>query len=304
MKQFRNINVMWSVDIWWPVYIYSVLIVSNLSLCAFADTKLELVGHVETIAGIGGYGVSISTKPIKADRATFIDPVGVTSDELGNIYIADRSMISILNQKTNDIVSFAGIGSASGDIDGEATTVARLNTPRGLVYINGMLFFCDTNTNKIKMVKDGKVVTIAGSKSPGNANGVGTEATFNNPSDIGVDPKDSSVIYIADKSNNVIRKIHLSNYEVETVLSVNKPDSIKFSPSGDFAVIGFSDASNENKVMVWYPKTTKTEDVANKLSSRATAVLVDPDDNIVLCQASGFFIYEADKSSGGYKSNE
>lgn len=51
----------------------------------------------------------------------------------------------------------------------------------------------------------GKVITLAGSGSPGSANGTGANASFNYPFATAIDAAGN--IYVADQQNNKIRKI-------------------------------------------------------------------------------------------------
>ena len=51
----------------------------------------------------------------------------------------------------------------------------------------------------------GAVSTIAGSGQAGSQNGLGTQASFNDPAGISVDALDN--LYVADANNNLIRKI-------------------------------------------------------------------------------------------------
>ena len=52
----------------------------------------------------------------------------------------------------------------------------------------------------------GLVTTLAGDGSAGSSNGFGTNAGFNYPLGVSVDT--SGNIYVADTSNNLIRKIN------------------------------------------------------------------------------------------------
>jgi len=54
------------------------------------------------------------------------------------------------------------------------------------------------------VISTGVVTTVAGTGSSGSANGTGTSASFYNP--IGM-TTDGTNLYVADTSNNLIRKI-------------------------------------------------------------------------------------------------
>lgn len=98
-------------------------------------------------------------------------------------------------------------GTVSNSADGTGTA-AQFDAPRGVaVDRNGNLYVADTRNNTIrKITPPGTVTTLAGSAgSEGSTNGTGTAARFNEPFGIAVD--DNGTIYVADNSNNAIRKI-------------------------------------------------------------------------------------------------
>ena len=68
------------------------------------------------------------------------------------------------------------------------------------------MYVADQNNHLIRKITAGGVVTtLAGSGSQGSADGTGTAATFNWPSGVAVDG--SGNVYVADRSNHLIRKI-------------------------------------------------------------------------------------------------
>ena len=54
------------------------------------------------------------------------------------------------------------------------------------------------------VISTGAVTTVAGTGSTGSANGTGTSASFNNPRGI---TTDGTNLYVADRSNHLIRQI-------------------------------------------------------------------------------------------------
>lgn len=108
--------------------------------------------------------------------------------------------------KAQEVITIAGLVEVAGAADGPALE-ATFNNPHGIAMdLDGNVYVADRFGHKIrKYSQDGQVVTIAGSGIPGDSDGSGLEATFNEPWGIcvGVDGN----LYVADTRNNLIRKI-------------------------------------------------------------------------------------------------
>jgi sugar lactone lactonase YvrE len=141
-----------------------------------------------------------------SDIKSFVNPVGIAIDKLGNVFVSDTyfSRISKITS-AGVITTVAGTGS-TGAADGAGTT-ATFNSPQGLAVDNlGDVYVADTYNNKIrKITPDGTVSTLAGSGTSGKANGTGTAASFASPPALTVDAAGN--VYVADTYNNLIRKI-------------------------------------------------------------------------------------------------
>lgn len=101
--------------------------------------------------------------------------------------------------------TFAGSGEV-GNADGSAVT-ASFDRPYGVaVDAAGNVYVADTYNHKIrKITPAGVVSTLAGSGIAGAADGNGVAASFNLPGGVAVDA--AGMVYVADASNNKIRKI-------------------------------------------------------------------------------------------------
>jgi TonB family protein len=125
--------------------------------------KIALNGVISTIAGTGSPGFSGDAGPAAA--AQLKDPMGITVDSGGNIYVADAGNNRIRKIDTNGrIHTIAGNGTAGfGGDDGPATS-ALLKNPAGVaVDAAGNIFIADSGNNRIRQVTtDGVIRTVVG----------------------------------------------------------------------------------------------------------------------------------------------
>jgi len=128
------------------------------------------------------------------------------------------------------VLTVAGVVEESGSTDGNFYE-ATFNNPHGIaVDGNGNIYVADRYNNQIrKITAEGMVSTLAGSGEIGDADGFGTEASFNEPWGLCADAEGN--VYVADTRNNKIRKIDTEG-NVTTVAgtgnygTINGPTSI------------------------------------------------------------------------------
>lgn len=101
--------------------------------------------------------------------------------------------------------TYAGSGSAA--YTEGALRSAAFNNPQGIVAdAAGNIYVADAFNNAIRKISaTGTVSTLAGSATPGNANGTGAAASFYSPQYIAIDA--SGNLYVSDVGNNAIRKV-------------------------------------------------------------------------------------------------
>ncbi len=128
------------------------------------------------------------------------------------LYICDSGNNMIKKIVDNKVVIVAGVDTylnedtntqVGGDRDG-SVSVAKLSYPTGIFVEEDVVYIADSENNKIKMIKNGVVTTVAGSGEYGNQLGNALQATFDYPSAVVV--KDGNV-YVADKYNHAIKVI-------------------------------------------------------------------------------------------------
>ena len=155
--------------------------------------------------GENGKILKISADGLVTEFATGFDtPSGVAFDEVGNLVVADSGSNTIKIVGTNgEVRSLAGIDGQRGASDGEIGT-ALFNGPVGVaVGHDARIFVCDTYNDRIRLIENGMVSTLAGS-SRGFNDGTGAEAKFDTPLGIAI-WKDR--LLVADAGNRRIRVV-------------------------------------------------------------------------------------------------
>ena len=126
--------------------------------------KVSSKGIITTYAGSGGWWGSGGDGKA-ATSAELNNPIGVSVDISGNVYIADYDNNKIRKVTSSGIITtFAGTGVRGSTGDGGAATSAQLNGPVGVsVHISGNVYIADSGNNKIRMVTStGIITTFAG----------------------------------------------------------------------------------------------------------------------------------------------
>lgn len=180
----------------------------------------------------------ISGKVEPVEFATGLStPSAIVFDSEGNLIVADTGSHTIKKiDKGGAITIVAGSEGQIGDLDGPAMS-ARFNAPIGVAVLgSGAIVVADTYNDKIKLIKDGKVTTIAGS-SKGYAEGPGSNAKFDTP--CGVAVLGDGTILVADTMNARLRKIDEHNIVSTLILSgtiFDRPYSIGTGPEGSLFI--------------------------------------------------------------------
>ncbi len=183
--------------------------------------------YVSTIAGINGemgepFGIAEKNGDIyisdgqngkvwicRGDKLTpFAEgldtPSGIAFNKGGGLIVADSGdhTIRSINSKGESTI-IAGVAGRSGYADGDAAA-ALFNAPIGVVADpDGKIFITDTYNDKIRLIDNGKVTTLAGSDA-GYSDGPGLSAKFNTPTGISFW---QDKIIVADTANRRIRVI-------------------------------------------------------------------------------------------------
>ncbi|NJO18474.1 MAG: choice-of-anchor D domain-containing protein [Thioploca sp.] len=227
--------------------------------------KVDSAGNMTTVAGIGiegDDGDGMATVKMLAN------PLGITVDSAGNLYIADTNNNRIL--KVDSIIGNMTIVIPSAI----SSVLPRL--PRDVALGSASdLYIADSGNHRIlKVDSTGNETIVAGTGTAGyDGEGVATSKMLNDPGSIAVDSNGN--LYIADRQNQRIRKVDsagnmttvagtgIAGYDGEgmaTSKMLNEPNGIAVDSVGNLSIaerknhrirkIVFNDAPVANDVNI------------------------------------------------------
>lgn len=152
----------------------------------------------------------------------FNTPSGIAFDEENFLIVADSGSHAIkrVNVENGEVLKLAGVEGNSGFADGEAVQ-SLFNAPIGVAVAENKIYVADTYNDKIRVIENGKVSTLAGS-SQGFSDGLSNQAKFDTPTGIAV-LSDGSLA-VADLQNKRIRRIDASG-NVSTLAGNGEQDA-------------------------------------------------------------------------------
>jgi sugar lactone lactonase YvrE len=189
----------------------------NLYIGDTTNQRIRMVtaGIITTVAGTGVNGYVAAQDGALAVSAELSNPRGLSLDGSGNLFIADtnNSRIRRIDVGTGIITTVAGITPARGATeagDGGLATAATMKTPYSVaVDPVGNIFITDPGFERIREVaaSTGIITTVAGTGTAGSTidPGTATSAKLNSPYGVALDSNGN--YYIADASNNRVRKV-------------------------------------------------------------------------------------------------
>ncbi|MEM2170029.1 MAG: hypothetical protein QW186_09565 [Candidatus Bathyarchaeia archaeon] len=204
----------------------------NLYIADYTGHRIRKIrgNFVSTLAGSGKSGGTDGT----GVAASFNGPFGIAINPVDGSIIVTEYLGHRVRRITPDgrVTTIAGTGTA-GDTNG-AGNVAQFRNPTGVaVDANGNIYVTETGGHRIrKIVLTGTdptlpssytVSTLAGSTTPGFADGIGTAARFNVPRGIAIST--DGALYVADQNNRRIRRVSLTG-EVVTIAGNGMPGII------------------------------------------------------------------------------
>ena len=187
-----------------------------------AIRKVDAVtGIITTLAGTGAHGYSGDGG--QATAAQLNTPHSLAFDAADNLLIVDydNHVVRRVDVITGIITTVVGTGSFGYSGDGGPSTAARLYWPDGLASdAVGNLFIADSANHVIRKVDASTSIisTIAGSGNSGyQGDGtLATTASLYSPKGIAIDGAGN--LFIADKSNHVVRRVDAVTGIITTVV--------------------------------------------------------------------------------------
>ena len=232
----------------------------NATTGAIMGTPTAANTYNFTVTAKNNFGTSAQTYNITIAKSWIVSSVlgsgtstlagadGVAVDSSGDVFVAQRYLGSLREIEPTKIIAFAGNGN-TGLVNGTGGA-AEFSSPAGLaIDSSGNIYVADGGNDAIRKVTPAEVVTtVAGTGSSGFVNGTGTGASFADPQAVAVDS--SGNVYVADTSNNAIRKITPAGVVTTlagngtagfvnatgTAAEFNQPDGIAVDASGNVYV--------------------------------------------------------------------
>lgn len=182
-------------------------IVPFLDGWAVSDPENQVVRFLRTGGEEGEERTEVTDLGFQFDH-----PTGLAVDEEGNLYISE---------------TFRGLIYKITPTGRRTAFASSLSEPMGLCWADGVLYVAECGGNRIlKVDKNKRVTTVAGSGENGYADGPAAEAAFSGPKGVAADR--SGAVYAADTDNGAVRRI--KDGQVTTILSRDPQDVTALFP--------------------------------------------------------------------------
>jgi uncharacterized protein (TIGR03437 family) len=188
---------------------------NRIGSTTFRSPRGMAVRADDRIAVLISFAIALLTPPNIVTGAFSAQPrfssaEAIAIDPAGNYIVADTVANQIFRvDRTGEAAVIAGNGVRGYTGDGPQATNVALNSPSGVaVDRDGNIYFSDTGNHRVRLLTpDGAIVTIAGTGESGfdGDGGAASQARFSRPTGLAVDSEGN--IFVADESNNRVRKL-------------------------------------------------------------------------------------------------
>ncbi|MEI8278624.1 MAG: T9SS type A sorting domain-containing protein [Bacteroidota bacterium] len=219
------------------LYSPNSLMFDHLGNLYLSDNNNHVVRRINMTTGIITTVVGNGTNGFSGDNglaisAQLANPYGIVFDSSDNLYIADAFNFRVrkVDAITGIITTIAGNGNWTYSGDNVLATTTAIWQPYGLAIDTfGNLFISDHYNQRIRKVDatTGIITTVAGTGTNGFSgdNGLATSAQVYNPIGLGIDKCNN--LYIADATNNRIRKVWIGTTTIPTAsIGVSPNDTV------------------------------------------------------------------------------
>jgi NHL repeat-containing protein len=275
----------------------------DIILCGFHSSAVFLCNlSTNIISPICGNGVrNYGGDGGPASSAIVNLPVCSHYDSAGNLYIMDQANQRLRKIDTSGtITTVLGygtpvpggfLGAFSGD--GGPPSEAQINLPIGqqaypagkfAIDSQDRIYIADTNNERIRMIANGIITTVAGNGTPGYGGdgGPATDAELYHPNSVAVDADGN--IFISDSDNHCIRKVDTSG--IITTFAGHPgqwcPRTSNCPPNGPaLTARELGDGGNPRDAYLYYPKGISLDAegnlyIADQANNRIRVVLKNP----------------------------
>lgn len=191
---------------------YSPAVIDGTGAAATLLQPLDVTTDGTNLYVSDGYGIrkiniataSVTTLVSISNGLLGVGPITTDGTNLYTVGPFGRSIVKI-QISSGAVTQLAGSG-IKGIVDGTGAA-ASFGGVGGITTDGTNLYVMETQWGLLRkiVISTGVVTTLAGSFGVGGNNGTGTAATFSYPMGI---TSDGSNLYIADKADNEIRKVH------------------------------------------------------------------------------------------------
>ena len=181
--------------------------------------RVDVSGVISTIAGSGDWGYGGGEESAVEARLAY--PIGMASDDDGNLYVADRNNHRVRKIDPLGVIStLAGTGRDGYGGDGGAANEALLSYPTSVATDSaGNVYVADRGNHRVRKIDaaTGVISTLAGTGGDGYGGdgGAANEALLSYPTSVATDSAGN--VYVADEINYRVRRIDASTSVITTL---------------------------------------------------------------------------------------